>query len=406
MSPARPARDAVPRGDEAAATVEHLYVHVPFCANKCPYCDFNSHAGRDAERAAYVEALLDEAGARARGLAPRTIFVGGGTPTHLEASSLDRLLGGLRAMLDTSRLVETTVEANPGTFTPEKVRALVRHGVDRVSLGVQSFDDGRLKVLGRIHDARDPVRSVAMLRDGGVRRISLDLILATPGQTLGEQRRDVARAVALDPEHVSTYVLTFEEGTAYTRMLREGRLAPPDEARELEFLDAACEMLAEAGYRRYEVSNHARLGAACQHNLGYWRNREWLGLGAGAHSHVGGRRWKNLDDPAAYAAAAAATGRAEAFSERPSRASGVLESLMMGLRLLDEGVDLAVLSSRHGVDVEREHGEAIDRHVAEGRLVREGTRLRCTAAGLRVLHRVLLDFVPEDAGGDVEAGTG
>jgi oxygen-independent coproporphyrinogen-3 oxidase len=379
-------------------TVEHLYVHVPFCANKCPYCDFNSHAGRDGEITAYVDALLAEARAKAAGLAPRTIFVGGGTPTHPSAEAIDRMLGGIRDAIDPSRLEETTVEANPGTFTPAKIRALVRHGVDRVSLGVQSFDDRRLKVLGRIHDAKDAVRSVEMLRDGGIARISLDLILATPGQSLGEQQRDVARAIALEPEHVSTYVLTFEEGTAYTRMLREGRLPAPQEDRDLAHLAAACEQLAAAGYRRYEVSNHAKPGAACRHNLGYWRNRAWLGLGAGAHSHVAGRRWKNVDDPATYAARIAAAGDATAWEERPDAASGLLESLMMGLRLVEEGVDLDELTARHGLDARQVHADALARHVAAGRLTLDGARLRATAAGLAVLNSVLVDFVPAGGG--------
>ena len=258
-------------------TASHLYVHVPFCARKCPYCDFNSHAGRDAEIDPYLDALLAEVDARAKGMAPSTIFVGGGTPTHPDERQLDRYLGGLADRLDLSRLEEWTVEANPGTFTPGKVRTLVRRGVTRVSLGVQSFDDRRLAVLGRIHQAADAVRSVEMLRDGGIEHVSLDLMLATPGQTLGEQQRDLARAVALEPEHVSTYVLTFEEGTAYTRLLAEGRLDPPDEARDLAHLEAACETLADAGYRRYEVSNHAKPGRESRHNLAYWRDADWVG---------------------------------------------------------------------------------------------------------------------------------
>ena len=375
---------------------EHVYVHVPFCARKCPYCDFNSHAGRDDVIDAYLDALLDEARARATGLAPRTIFVGGGTPTHPDEARLDRYLSGLASILDLSRLEEFTVEANPGTFTPGKVRALVRNGVDRVSLGVQSFDDRRLAILGRIHDASDAVRSAALLREGGVKRLSLDLILATPGQTLGEQQRDVARAVALDPEHVSTYVLTFEEGTAFTKLLAEGRLPAPVPERDLAHLRAACDELGAAGYRRYEVSNHARPGAESRHNLAYWRNVEWLGLGAGAHSHVDGRRWKNVDDPAAYAARIARGREAEAWSERPPARSGLLESLMMGLRLVKEGVDLAALAVRHGVDPRVEHRDAIARHVAAGRLERTGGRLRCTPAGLDVLQTILVDFVPDE----------
>ncbi len=378
-------------------TPEHVYVHVPFCARKCPYCDFNSHAGRDGEIDAYLDALLAEARARASGLAPRTIFVGGGTPTHPDEARLDRYLSGLASILDLSRLEEFTVEANPGTFTPGKVRALVRNGVDRVSLGVQSFDDRRLAVLGRIHDASDAVRSAALLREGGVKRLSLDLILATPGQTIGEQRRDVARAIALEPEHVSTYVLTFEEGTAFTKALAEGRLPAPVAERDLSHLRAACDDLGAAGYRRYEVSNHARPGAESRHNLAYWRNVEWLGLGAGAHSHVAGRRWKNVDDPALYAARVGRDGHAEEWSERPPARSGLLESLMMGLRLVEEGVDLSVLAARHGVDPRVEHRDAIAAHVAAGRLELTGDRLRCTAAGLDVLQSILVDFVPDEA---------
>ena len=376
--------------------IDHLYVHVPFCARKCPYCDFNSHAGRDAEIDVYLDALLAEARAHAKGLRPKTIFVGGGTPTHPNEAQLDRYLAGLVSMLDMSALEEFTVEANPGTFTAGKVAALVRNGVDRVSLGVQSFDDARLKILGRIHDAEDAGRSVAMLREGGVERVSLDLILATPGQSLDEQRTDLERAVALAPDHVSTYVLTFEEGTAFTKALKAGRLPPPEDDRDLAHLDLACEMLAAAGYHRYEVSNHAKPGEESLHNLGYWRNAEWLGIGAGAHSHVGGRRWKNLDDPSGYAKRALRGGEAREWTEAVTTRQRLFESLMMGLRLVDEGVDLAELALRHGLDPRIEHADALARHEAAGFLARRGDRVRCTPRGLHVLNSLLVDFVPDE----------
>jgi oxygen-independent coproporphyrinogen-3 oxidase len=378
-------------------TAPHLYVHVPFCARKCPYCDFNSHAGRDGEVDAYLDAVLLEADAAARELRPRTVFVGGGTPTHPSAAQLDRFLGRLLETVGApgaAGVSEFTVEANPGTLTAEKVAALVRHGVDRLSVGAQSFSDERLKVLGRIHGAEETERSVEAARAGGVRRLSLDLILATPGQSLAEQRADLARAVALAPDHVSTYVLTFEEGTAFTRALEQGRLAPPDEERDLAHLSLACETLSAAGYRRYEVSNHAMPGEESLHNLAYWRNAEWLGLGAGAHSHVAGRRWKNVDDPAEYVARVRADRSARAWTESVSPRAALFESLMMGLRLVD-GIDLAALALRHGVDPRAEHADAIARHADAGLLVVEGDRLRCTARGLDLLQRVLLDFVPD-----------
>jgi len=375
--------------------IEHLYVHVPFCARKCPYCDFNSHAGREAEADGYVEALLLEARARAAGASPRTVFVGGGTPTHLEPRALARLLAGLAETIDLSRVTEWTVEANPGTVDASKADVLVAHGVNRVSVGVQSFHDPRLKVLGRVHGADEAARAVETMRAAGIPRLSLDLMLATPGQTLSEQRDDLARAVALAPEHVSTYVLTFEEGTAYARALAEGRLPAPVEERDLEHLDAACDTLSAAGYRRYEVSNHAKPGAESQHNLGYWRDADWLGLGAGAHSHDDGHRWKNEDDPARYASLVRERGDAVVFSERPTPRQRAFEGLMMGLRLVSEGVDLDRVTRRTGIDPRVEHASVIDRHVREGRLELSGSRLRATERGLAVLNRVLLDFVPD-----------
>ena len=375
--------------------MKHVYVHIPFCARKCPYCDFNSHAGRDDEIDAYGAALLEEARRHARGAEPETIFVGGGTPTHLDAARLEATLAGLAEILGTGRLREFTVEANPGTLDLAKVRALRRAGVDRASLGVQSFDDRHLGTLGRIHDRADAVRSAALLREGGIERLSLDLILAVPGQTLSEQERDLARAVDLQPEHVSAYVLTIEEGTTFERMVAEGRMQDPDDERDLEHLHLAVDRLGKAGLHRYEISNFARAGAACLHNLAYWRGADWLGLGAGAHSHVQGRRWRNLDDPAAYASAIGERGEAVAYAETSDPATRLFEDLMMGLRLV-EGVDLDLLRQRTGLDAREVHAEPIGRHVEAGLLVLEPTRLRLTDKGLDLASYVLRDLLPED----------
>ena len=373
--------------------IRHLYVHFPFCAHKCPYCDFNSHARREDEIDAYIDALLAEARTWHERLQPETIFVGGGTPTHCSASQLERYLVGLREGLALGDLREMTVEANPGSVEPDKIAAMRRAGVDRVSLGAQSFHDHHLQTLGRIHDAAATARSVEALRAGGMPRVSLDLILATPDQTLEEQAHDVARAIELAPDHVSAYVLTYEEGTVFTKRMRQGRLPPPRPARELAHLHLVRDRLGEAGYTRYEISNFARPGEESLHNLAYWRNVMWLGLGAGAHSHVDGRRWKNVDDPAGYARGVHA-GSAEAWSESVSDASRLFESLMMGLRLV-EGVDLDELAARHGIDARVAHADAIARHVAGGFLVVEGARMRLTDEGLDVANAVIADFVPD-----------
>jgi oxygen-independent coproporphyrinogen-3 oxidase len=379
---------------EPPADVPHVYVHFPFCARKCPYCDFNSHAGRDAETDAYVEALLAEANLHLSAATPRTLFVGGGTPTHPDAGRLERYLAGIRAACRSDRLEEFTVEANPGSLNRAKIRALRRVGVDRVSLGVQSFDDRHLRTLGRIHGASDAVRAVELLREGGIARISIDLILAIPGQTLSEQERDLARAIDLGPEHVSAYVLTVEEGTGFARLVSEGRMPPPEETRDLAHLHLACDALAAAGFRRYEISNHARPGAACVHNLGYWGDADWIGLGAGAHSHVGRRRWKNEDDPARYARRASTPGGAVAWAETATPAVALFEAVMMGLRLID-GVDLDDLARRTGADLRERHREALDERLREGLLALDGARLRLTARGLDLASWVLRGFLPD-----------
>lgn len=373
--------------------VPHLYVHFPFCARKCPYCDFNSHAGRDAEQAAYVGALMEEA-RRWRGRAAlETVFIGGGTPTHVSASLLERYLDGVFEALGASSATEITIEANPGSLDREKVRVLRAMGVHRVSLGVQSFDDRHLAALGRVHVASDAVRGVELLREGGMPRFSVDLMLAVPNQTLGEQERDLARAIDLAPEHVSAYVLTFEEGTAFTKLMREGRMTPPDAERDVAHLHLACERFAAAGYGRYEISNFARPGAECRHNLAYWRNRKWLGIGAGAHSHVGDLRWKNVDDPATYTARIRSGEDPTDWSETIDPRTRLFECLMMGLRLI-EGIDADAVTAYTGIDPRVLHADEFASLEAEGLLEQEGAQVRLTSRGLDVSNRILVALAP------------
>jgi oxygen-independent coproporphyrinogen-3 oxidase len=263
-----------------------------------------------------------------------------------------------------------------------------------VSLGVQSFDARHLATLHRIHDGEDAVRGVEAVRAGGIPRVSIDLILAIRGQTLDEQRDDLERAVALGTGHVSAYVLTIEEGTAFERRVEEGRMAPTDDDHDLPHQHLAAEVLESAGLARYEVSNYARPGEECRHNLLYWRNGDWLGLGAGAHSHVRGARWKNEDDPARYALRALADGGAEVWRETADPATALFDTLMMGLRLA-EGVDLAAARERTGLDARLLFADAIRRHVADGLLVADGPRIRLTRRGFDLASHVTRSFLPE-----------
>ena len=370
----------------------HAYVHLPFCARRCPYCDFNAHAGRDDDMDAYADALLAEARARLPGTGLETLYVGGGTPTYGDPRRIARILSGLREAAG-AEVDEFTVEANPGSLDAEKVAVLRDAGVQRVSVGGQSFHEQHLRTLGRIHDVAHIGRAVDRLRAGGIERVSLDLILAVPGQSLAEQARDLSHVTALEPDHVSAYVLTIEAGTPFEGLVQRGRLPQPDDERDLVHLHVAVAQLEAAGYTRYEISNFARPGEESRHNLAYWRDAEWVGLGAGAHSHARGRRWKNVDDPAAYAQQIVESGAAIEWSEEPTSEVALFDALMMGLRLV-EGVDLEVLTSRIGLDAREQHGEAIARHVRDGLLELEGARLRLTARGLDLTSYVLRSFLP------------
>jgi oxygen-independent coproporphyrinogen-3 oxidase len=291
--------------------VRHLYVHIPFCARICPYCAFYKERADNSQTQRFCEALLREieiAGnvepARPRRaefqLRPETIFFGGGTPTALTPAQLEFLLGGMREQLDLSGLVEWTLEANPGSVSPRKAALLRNLGVSRLSLGVQSWDDDLLKLLGREHDAAQAATSFRILREAGLRNISIDLMFGLPGQTLAQWESDLKKTIALQPEHISTYCLTYEEDTDFFLRHARGEFREDPES-DARFLESGMQMLQEAGFEHYEISNYARPGFASIHNHGYWAGEDYLGIGPSAFSTFGLRRWQNVCDYRAYA---------------------------------------------------------------------------------------------------------
>ena len=316
-------------------TAAGLYVHVPFCLTRCGYCDFNAYADLDHLRSPYVTALAHEARLVAgewRGERFGTIFVGGGTPTRLAAEDLAGLLGHLRAVFEVDADAEVTVEANPDTVDVASLAALRDAGVRRLSMGAQSFDPAVLDALERVHSPDAARRAFADARAAGFDDINLDLIYGADGETLDSWRRTLEETIALAPEHVSAYALTVEANTPLGRRVATGDVPAPDPDRQAEMYDLACELLRAAGYEHYEVSNWARPGRACRHNLGYWEGRPYLGLGAGAHSYRDGRRWWNLKPPTAYLEAVGA-GRAPVGGEEElAPADRDLERLLLGLR--------------------------------------------------------------------------
>jgi oxygen-independent coproporphyrinogen-3 oxidase len=290
------------RGERrTSATLRHLYVHIPFCARICPYCAFYKERADSSQTQRFCEALLreiEDVDERFT-LEPETIFFGGGTPTALTTGQLEFLLGGLRHRLDLSGLVEWTLEANPGSVSPRKAALLHEIGVSRISLGVQSWDDELLKLLGREHNAAQAEASFQILREAGLSNVSLDLMFGLPGQTLTQWEADLEKTIALRPDHISTYCLTYEEDTEFFLRHSRGEFREDPES-DAEFLETTMRTLERAGYEHYEISNYARPGFASAHNRGYWAGHDYLGIGPSAFSTVGMQRWQNVCDYRAY----------------------------------------------------------------------------------------------------------
>lgn len=383
-----------------------LYVHLPWCVRKCPYCDFNSHEYRDGAGgpppfAAYVDALiadLDHDLPLAWGRTVHSVFFGGGTPSLFPAEAIDRFLQAASARLRFAPGCEITLETNPGTAEHGRFEDYLRAGVNRVSFGIQSFDDGCLRRLGRIHDSGQAETAVKLAQDAGIDNLNLDLMYALPEQTLAMAERDLARAFALAPAHVSHYQLTLEPNTVFAARPPEGL---PDEDAAWDMQEHCQALLADAGYAQYEISAYARPGRQCAHNLNYWRFGDYLGLGAGAHGKLslpaeGGeagrilRRWK-LKHPAAYlvqAGTPAAIGGDEDIvpSQRPFE-------YMLNLLRLREGFTPEAFEARTGLSRDA-IAAPLSEALAAGWLAEEAGRLRPTEAGLRFANDVIALFLP------------
>lgn len=383
-------------------SVRSLYLHVPFCAHKCHYCDFYSLVDTQDRQEAFVERLIREL----HGLAPfaaggplRTLFVGGGTPSLLRVELWEKLLGTLAGQFDLSEIRggrgEFTVECNPESVSQELLKMLRTGGVDRISMGAQSFHKAHLKTLERLHNPENVAPAIAMARDAGIERLSVDLIFGVPGQTLDDWRRDLDAALALGTEHLSCYNLTYEQGTAMTARLKRGEFVPADEDVEVDMYELTVDHLASAGLRRYEISNYSKPGREAQHNLAYWRQEEWLAAGPSASGHVGGWRWKNLPRLDDYLRASADGLPEVADSEAPDAARALRERMWTGLRLW-EGLDkAAVLDEVRALDpgaVQRLDAAA-RKASHDGMLEDSNGRWTLTKHGMLVADSIVVDFM-------------
>jgi oxygen-independent coproporphyrinogen-3 oxidase len=379
-----------------------LYLHIPYCQSKCPYCDFNSHAAASWPEDEYVRALIAELECRAGGppwadRRLKTIFFGGGTPSLFRPESIAAVITAAERCCGLEAGAEVTLEANPGTVDAAKLGGMRAAGINRISFGAQSFNDERLKFLGRIHGAAETREAVRLARRAGFERLNLDLIFAVPGQTIDETLNDIAEAAALGPDHISAYNLTFEEGTAFFTEMKRGRIRPLSSDRQAEFYAAVREELPRRGYRMYEISNYAPPGHEARHNLSYWRMESYLGVGAGAHSFArgadgGGRRWWNERMPVRYVECALKAGLAEAGGETVDAATARGEFVFLNLRLR-EGFSPSEFAARFGESFDRVFGARAARLFDGGLLLRGEERIRLSERGLELADSVFAEFI-------------
>ncbi|MGD1915492.1 MAG: radical SAM family heme chaperone HemW [Phycisphaerales bacterium] len=379
-----------------SAGARSLYVHVPFCFHKCHYCDFYSIVDSRDRQEPFTERLMRELEAISPYAGPlASVFVGGGTPTLLRPDLWRWLLSTMHERFDLAN-AEFTVECNPETASAELFDVLVGGGVNRLSIGAQSFNTNHLETLERWHDPDNVERSVELARAAGIDRQSIDLIFAVPGQTLAEWRSDLDHALGLGASHLSCYALTYEPNTAMTTRLRRGDFEPADEDLEADMLECTLGTLRSAGYERYEVSNYARPGDECRHNLAYWRQDEWLAAGPSASGHFAGWRWKNAPKLEPYLRESADGGRPPVVdAEAPDSARALAERLMTGLRLR-EGIERqAVLRDAAAIDADLPQqliAEA-ESHERRGHLVVDGDRWRLTDTGIMLADGIASAFM-------------
>lgn len=360
--------------------IEHLYIHIPFCLKICPYCSFYKETANGGKVKGFLLALLKEAERRKERLRPKTIFFGGGTPSALSVGQLEFLLSGLREVVDCSVVEEWTFEMNPATVSLEKAKKLREYGVNRASLGVQSWNGLELKVLGRVHTVHHAERSLEILREAEFENINMDLIYSIPGQTRRSWEESLQRSVALGPSHISAYCLTYEEDTEFFRRVGKGEWVP-DEELDAELFVATREGLREAGYGRYEVSNFALSGKECLHNLAYWQGRDYMGLGPGAFSTVGEQRWRNVENTTAYIAKMEEGKSVADFEETITLRIRKNERVAFGLRMAS------------GVKSEWIGEARAKQFVKEGLLEEAGERYRLTERGFLVADAVAAELI-------------
>ncbi|MDM0614144.1 radical SAM family heme chaperone HemW [Clostridium perfringens] len=371
-----------------------LYIHIPFCAQKCLYCDFPSFARKDYLRKAYIEALNKEIISlreKHNNLEINTIFIGGGTPSVLEADELECLLKEV-AKLNMAKYIEYSMECNPGNLTEEKLEVMKKYGVNRISMGLQAKQDNLLKGLGRIHNYKTFKENFLLAKKVGFNNINVDLMFGLPNQRLNEWEETLREIISLEPAHISAYSLIIEEGTAFYNLYENDKLKLPTEEEERKMYHLAKKILEENGFNQYEISNYAKERKECRHNLAYWNMDNWIGVGSAAASYINGKRIKNISSVEEYINSINEKGEAVEEIINNSKNDNMEEFMFMGLRKIN-GIDENEFKKRFSMNINDVYGEILNKYIDEGLLIRESGRIFLSEKGIEISNVIMADFL-------------
>lgn len=371
-----------------------LYIHIPFCAQKCLYCDFPSFARKDHLRKAYIEALNKEIISlreKYNNIEINTIFIGGGTPSVLESDELECLLKEV-AKLNMAKDVEYSMECNPGNLTEEKLEVMKKYGVNRISMGLQAKQDNLLKGLGRIHNYKIFKENFLLAKKVGFNNINVDLMFGLPNQRLNEWKETLREIISLEPAHISAYSLIIEEGTAFYNLYENDKLKLPTEEEERKMYHLAKKILEENGFNQYEISNYAKERKECRHNLAYWNMDNWIGVGSAAASYINGKRIKNISSVEEYINSINEKGEAVEEIINNSKNDNIEEFMFMGLRKIN-GIDENEFKKRFSMNINDVYGEILNKYIDEGLLIRESGRIFLSEKGIEISNVIMADFL-------------
>ena len=368
-----------------------LYIHIPFCKQKCFYCDFPSYSGKERFKEDYVDALIEEIEKRARGYIIKTIFIGGGTPSYLEVNQIEKLLLAINK-LNLHKDIEFSMECNPGVLFKEKLIAMKNGGVNRISFGLQSTKDSLLKEVGRIHSYEEFLDNFKLARELGFKNINVDIMYGLPNQTVEDWKDTLETICSIKPEHISAYSLIIEEGTVFYNLYEKGLLKLPTEEMEREMDKLTKGVLKDYGYQQYEISNYSLVGKECEHNKVYWQLKDYIGLGTAASSYIDGTRIKNIDNIEEYISKI--NSGIEVYEEKyiNSEEDEIEEFIFMGLRM-NKGISIKEFEERFNMSVESIYEKVLEKNIKNGFLKKENGRIYLTSIGMDFSNNVMAEFI-------------